>query len=218
MCRLLITIEDTGCGMELDSINDILSNDDKIEKEEIEKVNDLDVDLKITKKIIKLLGGVLLIKSEVNKGSTFTIVLDQKIYKEENDNDIFSSYINKMSNKKRILLVDDKYEELKNISKYIENKDIEVVTSMYGNDAIERIENKELYDLIIMDDEMKPLNAIETYRELKKISKFKIKTIIMIDKNKDFIKEHYIKDYKFKDYILKEDLKSEIDRIIDEYL
>ena len=88
---------------------------------------------------------------------------------------------------------------------------------MYGQECIDKIRSGEKYDLIIMDDEMKPDNALPTLQKLKELKKFNIPVIVMLEKEKDFIKKHYIKDG-FTDYILKDNLNKEINRIIDKYL
>ena len=64
---------------------------------------------------------------------------------------------------------------------------------------------------IILDDEL-DIRAYEVLKELKKESKFKIPVIIMIDKDVEFIKDHFVDDG-FSDYIIKSDLKNELDRI-----
>lgn len=89
---------------------------------------------------------------------------------------------------------------------------------MYGKDIPNKIRNNIKYDLIIIDDEMTPYNAVTIMEELNKEENFKTKVIIMLGINKEFIKEHYIKDYKFKDYIIKRNYKTEIERIINKYL
>ena len=48
------------------------------------------------------------------------------------------------------------------------------------------------------------------------IDKFNIPVIVMLQENKESIKEHYIKDG-FEDYLLIRDLKNELERIINNY-
>ena len=45
VARLLIRIEDTGIGMDLDTINKILDDNQELNKMDIEKLDKLDVDL-----------------------------------------------------------------------------------------------------------------------------------------------------------------------------
>ena len=78
VARLVIKIEDSGVGMSLDKINSILDDNKKLTINEARKLNKLDMDLKATIKVLKLLGGSINIKSKENNGTTFMIVLDQK--------------------------------------------------------------------------------------------------------------------------------------------
>ena len=84
---------------------------------------------------------------------------------------------------------------------------------MYGLDCIDRIRNKQKYDLILMEDEMTPLTGINTLQKLQQIKHFKTPVVIMLEKNKEAIKHHYIEE-RFRDYLLKENIEIELDRII----
>ena len=83
VCRLIIEIEDSGKGMSVEKLNELLKSNSDLEDTDLLKLNNLDVDLKLAFKIIRKLGGFINIKSEENKGSTFTIVIDQKIKQEK---------------------------------------------------------------------------------------------------------------------------------------
>ena len=83
---------------------------------------------------------------------------------------------------------------------------------MFGQDAIDRIKNKEKYDVILIDDEMPLMNGINVLDELVKL-KNKSKKIVLLEKDKLFIAEHYVKDG-FNDYIDKTNLVKELDKKI----
>ena len=55
--------------------------------------------------------------------------------------------------------------------------------------------------LSVVNNELKEETAFEILNKLKQIPKFKIPVIVAIDKEKEFIKEHFINDG-FKDYLL----------------
>ncbi len=214
VCRLIININDTGCGIDIDKINKVLND----EETDI-KSNGIELELNSVKKLINILGGSIFIDS--NKlGIKVSIVLDQRIYETEEikHNKELNNYIKYIGTEKNVLLIDDNYEELNKYAKEIKKYNINVDKSMYGKDILNKIRNKIKYDLIIIDDEMNPYNAVTIMEELNKEENFKTKVIIMIGINKEFIKEHYIKDYKFKDYIIKRNYKTEIERIINKYL
>lgn len=212
ICRLVITISDTGRGMKLDVINDILENEKEISEEDINKLTSLDIDLKLIKKIVEIQGGSLLINSDEN-GSVFTVVLDQEIEQEEK-----SDYINEMakniSNKKRALLIDDDYKELELISHELKTNGLDVIETMYGKDCIDRIQNNETYDYVFIDDDMEKYNAVTTIQELKKLNVKLPKIIVMLSPSSVQIKEHFLQDYPFDDYMIKEEYQQEIERIV----
>lgn len=208
VCRLIIEVSDTGVGMDAYKINEILETDSNLKEEEINKIKDLDVDLKIAKKMIDMLGGSLLIKSEEGEGSTFTIIINQGIV----ENTFKKKTTNILSNKKKCLVICDDVEELEKLSLEMKKNNYLVFTSLYGMDLVKEINNN--YDLIFIDDEMKPHNAVEVMKE---IGKTKEKIVIMLNKDKESIKEHYLNDYPFTDYLLKDNYKEEIKRIKDKY-
>ena len=218
LCRLIIKISDTGKGMSLDQINDILRNNYEFEEDEYEKLDNLHLNLEMAIKLIRILGGNINIKSDVEYGTEITIILDQKVKleeKSETTNNI-NKYTGSLFNNK-VLIVDDNSEELNKIVKILSKGDIPTNIAMYGKECIDKIKSGEKYKIILMDDEMKPDNALPTLEELKKIKKFNIPVIIMINKEKEFIKEHYIKDG-FTDYILKDNMDKELEKIINKYL
>ena len=214
VCRLIININDTGCGIDIDKINKVLEDNEYI-------IDDkkIELDLNSVKRLINILGGSIFIDS--NKlGTKVSIVLDQRIYETEEikHNKELNNYIKYIGTEKNVLLIDDNYEELNKYAKEIKKYNINVDKSMYGKDILNKIRNNIKYDLIIIDDEMTPYNAVTIMEELNKEENFKTKVIIMLGINKEFIKEHYLKDYKFKDYIIKRNYKTEIERIINKYL
>ena len=213
VCRLIIEIEDSGKGMSVEKLNELLKSNSDLEDTDLLKLNSLDVDLKLAFKIIKKLGGFINIKSEENKGSTFTIILDQKI-KQEND-PYYSKYI---FNKKKVIAVSDNLQILKSINTLSNKYDIEFLTTMHGNDLVQRVEDGEVFDLIILEDEMKQTSALAILGKLQEAKKgFNVPTIVMLNKNKESLKDHYVEDG-FNDYLRKENLEEEFDRIIKKYI
>ena len=212
ICRLIITIEDSGKGISIDRVNEILSmNGEDIRiSEENKNLNIIEV-----KKLINILGGSLMIKSDEGKGTTVVITLDQKIVetKETELTKKLENYEQTLQNNKKVLLIDDDEEELDKISKLLEKETIETTSSLIGRDAIEKIRNKNKYDLIILDDELTEITALAILQELKKLSNFKTPVVVMINDNKETIKLEYLKDG-FADTISKSKLETEIERIL----
>ena len=209
MCRLIITVEDSGVGMNVQKVNDILTLDKPLDEKDEARLANMDVDLNITKKIINIIGGSIMIKSEVDKGTEFIVVIDQRIETDKKSN-IKTNY---NDSKKRVLIVDDDLDKL-NIEKelFIKN-DIDAVGTMYGLDVVNKISTGEKFDYIILDDDTVKGSAKSTLDELKEIPKFDIPVIVMLEANKDNIKDKY-KEIGFSDYILKDNLESSITEFI----
>lgn len=217
--RLIINIEDTGCGMSIDKVNAILDDNRELSNEEVEKLDKLDMDLVATIKSIKLLGGSFNIKSEENKGSAFTIVIDQK-YNIKEKTDIMKDidkYSSDVFGRKRVLIVDDDKEELFRISDILSKYNVDINTTMIGRECVDKIKRGEVYNLIIIDDELKNESALETLKELRKIKKFNSCVIVMLSKRKEHFKKYYLEDG-FNDVILKENLVDELKEKIESNL
>ena len=149
-----------------------------------------------------MMNGSLNIKSE--EGNEFTISIDSIIVEPKKE---------EITNETDILFISNNERILKGLEYAFEEYTTNSVMS--GIDAIDLIKSGENYNLIIIDDEMKPISGLETLKRLRK-ENINIPAIIMLDEGKEHIKNHYIKDG-FTDYILKNDIKNEIKRIINKY-
>ena len=216
ICRLIITISDTGTGMSIEEVNNILSlNRDALSDIDLRNRDGDILNLKEVKKLVSLLGGNLMVKSEEKVGTTVSIVLEQKIVesKETEISKKLESYEQSLYKNKRVMVVDDDAKELTKITTWLENHDAEVSGSLFGRDIIEKIASNIKYDLIILDDETSTYSALDVLNELKQNKKFNTPVVVMINDNKEFIKLHYLQDG-FADCIMKSKLESEINRIM----
>ena len=195
ICRLIITIEDSSLPLSLEEINNILDNDKEIDENNI-TIYDIN-------KLINMMNGNLMIKSE--EGNEFLLSIDSKILNPKTE---------EITNDTDILFISNNNKLLKNLeilfNEYTSN------SVLNGIDAIDLIRAGENYNLILIDDVMKPISGLETLKKLRSLD-INIPCIIMLDKDKEHIKNHYIKDG-FIDYILKDDLKNESKRIIKKML
>lgn len=210
IARLIITVEDTGCGMSIDKVNDILNNNKEFSKEELDNLEKINVGIKLANKLVIEMGGILVIKSEENKGTKVTIIIDEQI-KEDSYNKMLEED-NYLRNTK-IAILGDKTRKINKIRDLM--KQYEVKTYLEKEELIEQIKKHEKYDLIILFDDMKP-SGIEVLKSLKEIKGYKTPTVVLLEDNKTSIKEHYIKDG-FTDYLLLSDINEEIKKL-DKYL
>ena len=210
IARLIITVEDTGCGMSIDKVNDILNNNKEFTEEELNNLEKINIGIKLANKLVIEMGGILVIKSEENKGTKVTIIIDERI-KEDNYNKMLEedNYLKNI----KIAILGDKTRKINKIRDIL--KDYEVKTYLEKDELIEQIKKHEKYDLIILFDDMKP-SGIEVLKSLKEIKGYKTPTVVLLEDNKISIKEHYIKDG-FSAYLLLSNINEEVKKL-DKYL
>lgn len=209
VARLIVTVEDSGVGISPDEMESIFYK----RKEEIDGSN-IKNNLYTARKLITLMGGTIIPNSNYGKGTIMKIVLDQKIA--DTSSDKYVKY-ETAYDKKKVLLVDDNISTEKIIKKLIKDTNIELDYVSLGKEALDKIRNKEKYDLILLDEVMDPLDGMTVMKKFKDIRNFKT-TVILLTRNNEYeYNEEYLK-YGFSDYLLKPINKDKLFEIIDKYL
>ena len=216
VCRVIFSIIDSGSGMSIDKINEVLSVTGEFDQKDIENLEKNEFNIILCQKIIKVLGGNLLIKSKTGKGTEVMLTIDQRIYNVDNDNTVLKQYENAIYNSKKVLIVCQDKNITNVLKKKLNESDIGYSVMLYGMDAVDKIKSGKKYDFIIVQDDMKEMSGYTILKEMKKLNKFNTPVIIMLDSIKDNIKEQYIEDG-FKDYILLDNFNEELDRILNKY-
>lgn len=216
VCRLMISVSDSGKGIDIVKINEILSSDTSLTDKELERLSSLDIDLLVINKVVKMLNGTLIIRSEKGKGSEFLIIIDQKI----KNHDIgvmkkVEKYSREVFNHKRVLVIDDDIDTLNRVGKILEDRNYEVIKSSFGQDCMNIIKNSLDIDIILLDDANVDMSALDVLKMLKN-NHVNIPVLVMLSNKKEFMKEHYLNDG-FRDYIIKEKLVSELNKL-DKYV
>lgn len=210
LCRLIIVVKDSGKTIPTKKINEILSQSNVIEDDEKQYLDKLDVDIKLAYKLIKLINGTMYIKSVENKGTEYYITLDQIIKGDKlNSTIMLDKYMKTRGSSKSILIVDDDEKELRQVRTKLESMGYSVSISLFADDCLDRINNNEKYDIILIDDEMPNINGFMLFNKLQETGNDS-KKIVMLDNSKEFIAKHYINDG-FEDYILKNNLIKELE-------
>ena len=217
VCRLIITVIDTGIGMskeKVDSLFKIKNFDDK--KNSIEGAG---LGLLITKRLLDLMGGTIICSSELNKGSKFIVAVDQLIvdgkdsleYKDENIE------VLDVSVPKKILIVDDNELNLKVAVRLLEKYNFKIDAVENGFLAIDKVNQGNTYDLVFLDDMMPNMSGIETLKKLKENPNYKSITIALTANALTGMREHYLENG-FDDYISKPIERGELNKILNRYL
>ena len=157
--------------------------------------------------------GKIVVQSVYGKGSRFTVAVDQRIVNKEVVQQVeIKEEFTDLTGKK-ILVVDDNKLNLKVASKLLEKYHATISTSDSGFEAIERINNGEVYDLILMDDMMPKMSGTETLQKLKQIPNFHIPVVALTANAIAGMREKYIQ-LGFNDYLSKPIEKQELNKVL----
>ena len=183
ICRLIVTIEDSGVGIKSEDINSI-----KINNKSLDKAN----------KLITLMNGTMLISSNYGMGTKVKVIIDQKI------GEVVDSEISKYEetfNNVNILMVDDSEAGIKIIEKILKGTNVKMDSANNGRECLNKIKiNK--YDLILLDEELSQISGMELIGKIKEIRNFDVPVVLLTKDNNYEYNEKYL-SVGFSDYILK---------------
>ena len=80
--NLMITVKDTGIGMSKESVENLFEKFTQADMGRTRKKGGVGLGLAIAQTIVSHMGGFITVKSELDKGSEFRVVIPQKIYDE----------------------------------------------------------------------------------------------------------------------------------------
>ena len=180
VCRLVISVKDSGIGVNAEKLNKIFSQNDDTK---IEDVDSKEMTLDTAKKVVNLIGGTITLRSEKNKGSEFTLIVDQKIASSNDKIDNIINEYKKTEDKIKILLVDDNEEERTLLTKKLGGIS-KLTIAKNGEEGLKRIRNKEKYDVLLIKESMEKLDAYQIIKKAK-ILEFVPDKIIVLADNKE---------------------------------
>lgn len=168
---LLIKIKDTGIGISEEKKEKIFEEFSQ-ENSSIEKrFGGSGLGLSISRRLTQLLKGSISLKSEVGKGSEFTVKIPVKLAALTPEKAAEkSSFSKKDFGEFNILIVDDEESQLSLISELIRSTGMHFQTCKNGKEALKILKNGK-FDLVLTDIQMPVMDGIEFISEAKKDEK-----------------------------------------------
>ena len=218
ICRLVITVEDSGKGMDTEEIKHLFDKEKIYEDEVLKEIDDTKNNLSMLKAIVNLMNGNVLVESNIGVGSKFTVIIDQKVLEEKTKIiKTVEEYEEMYEQNKKIIIVTDREEISKKINKILRKEPYEIEIVTLGQTCLERMRKGIEYDLIIIDESIPKLSSEDTLNKIKDTKCYK-KPVILITKNKEFGSREMYQEKGFKDIIIEPIKKEEIINIIKEYI
>lgn len=179
VCRLVISVKDSGVGVNAEEINKLFKSKEN-EEEILDRVDESDLTLETAKKVVNLIGGTITVRSEKHRGSEFTLIIDQKIDNENSKIDKIIDEYKKTDDKIKILFVSDSEEEQSVYTKKIASYG-KVFYAKNGQECINKIRNKEEYDVLVIKEDMEKLDAYQIIKKIKQMDKDDLNIVLLIN-------------------------------------
>lgn len=215
--KLIISVEDSGRGIKKDSVDKMFTKFQRLDEDRNTTIEGTGLGLAITKQLIELMGGRIIVHTVYGEGSKFTVVLNQRIEKE----DIVQKKKAQTTldlHDVRILLVDDTPLNLKVACKLLERYGAnQLDTCDSGFQCLDKIESGQVYDIILLDDMMPRMSGVETLKKLKEIPGFDIPTIALTANAITGMREKYLADG-FNDFLAKPIDKEQLVLVLNQVL
>ena len=217
ICRLFISVKDTGRGIKPEQVNRLFTKFERLEEDKNTTIEGTGLGLAITKQLVEMMNGNVTVKSTYGEGSEFIAAIDQRTSlnpKEEEKQDI---KVELDLSGKKVLIVDDNEINIKVAKKLLKKYKCIVDSAESGMECLEKVKKGDEYDLIFMDDMMPRMRGTETLIRLKKIEGYKIPTIALTANAVSGMKEKYLREG-FTDYLAKPIDKNELFKILSNYI
>jgi PAS domain S-box-containing protein len=212
---LKFEIVDTGIGIAKNNLSTVFQTFKQEDSSIARKYGGTGLGLSICKGIISSMGGSIELKSEKNKGSTFSFLLKfkKKISKQDPSQPIEKTKI-KMFNNVKILIAEDNQLNQMLIKAILDKESIQYELAENGEQVLEKLKTTN-FDLILMDIQMPIMDGVSATIEIRNNLKSSI-PIIALTANASVSDELKYKEVGMNDHLSKpfkrEDLFNKIKR------
>ncbi|MEM8986791.1 MAG: response regulator [Pseudomonadota bacterium] len=178
---LTVKIEDTGIGIPADKLSSIFEKFEQADTSSSRKYEGTGLGLSITKRIVELLGGSINVKSEVGRGSIFTVTLALPKAR-----DVSQSAGNEdlNLNGKKALIVDDNQVNRRILAEQADDWGVSHRMAVDAADALRLLEETreagERLDFILLDYHMPEMDGEELAKRIKTDAYFGSTPLIML--------------------------------------
>lgn len=174
MSSIMIKVTDTGIGIKREDMSKLFSNFQQVDTKKNREIEGTGLGLSITKNLVEMMNGTITVDSDYGKGSTFTVVIQQKI--EDSSHISVEAAKAAPANEEKntvlyapdakVLIVDDNKVNLKVTAQLLSQYGIKCATADSGKKAIQMVRSA-YYDLVFMDHMMPELDGVDTTKMIR---------------------------------------------------
>ena len=216
---LVIEIQDSGTGISEHEIGNLFRQFEQA-SEGIKQSNGTGLGLALSRELAILMGGNITVESKEGEGSVFTIRVAIKEGKQQAGEDLILKRVIGIDNTKdkyRVLVVDDKEENLRVVVDFLHWVGFETNEASGGEEAIAKFESWSPH-LVLMDIRMPLMDGYEATRRIKATEKGKLTPVIALTASSFEVDWKNNAGFNFQGYIRKPFRESELLHTIAEVL
>ncbi|MES2354048.1 MAG: PAS domain S-box protein [Pseudomonadota bacterium] len=170
LVMLRFNVRDTGIGMNLDQQSRLFVAFTQADSSMTRRFGGTGLGLTISKRLIDLMGGTIEVRSELGKGSHFSVTLPLQVANDQEDAKRLKSALGNL----RFLIVDDNNTSRDYLTKTILAWNWEVESVDSGAQAVELVlaakEKDESYDVILVDWQTPEMDGLSTADAIRKLN------------------------------------------------
>ncbi|WP_455620078.1 response regulator [Eisenbergiella sp.] len=166
--RLRFTVTDTGIGMSEEFMNRLFLPFEQESASTSRKYGGTGLGLSITKNLVTLMGGTITVRSELEKGTVFTVEIDFGV---DRSSQKASSCYHQVLKALKVLVADDDRDCCIHTSLLLKNLGIVSHWVMTGTECVEEVlsaqRTGDIYDVCLIDWKMPDMDGIEVTRRIR---------------------------------------------------
>ncbi|MBR1470546.1 MAG: EAL domain-containing protein [Lachnospiraceae bacterium] len=227
---LKAVVTDTGIGIKEEDIGRLFHKFTRLDISQNKGIEGSGLGLAITYNLLQLMHGEIEARSTYGKGSTFTVMLPQRISRRDAIGDFRKRY--QMNAKERsnyresfhapeaaVLVVDDTPVNHTVLKELLKKTGIRIDSAYSGKECIEMIRHTK-YDLILLDFRMPEMDGIETLRVMKSLGGHENMSTPVVALTANAVagaRENFLKEG-FDDYMIKPVEGGKLEELLIHYL
>ena len=177
--NFIVSVTDTGLGIKKDKLNSVFDRFNKGDNDLTYMYGGTGLGLSISKAYVELMGGAISVESEPKKGSKFYFTIPYTHKKQANNleykadkNKVLDSNRNIDPENFSVLIAEDEDLNFEYLEKVLNDLRItNIKRARDGEKAIKLFEEKQDYNLILMDLKMPKVNGFDAISYIRKINK-----------------------------------------------
>ncbi|MCR5508897.1 MAG: response regulator [Lachnospiraceae bacterium] len=173
---LKISVTDTGIGIKEEDFDLLFKSFSRLDEIKNRHIEGSGLGLMITNQLVSMMNGTIDVKSEYGKGSTFTVMIPQKVTDRAKPGDLaarFKEPVNSAAKAadifsapgKKVLIVDDMKMNILVFRGLLKGTELTIDSALSGVEAI-RMTEKTRYDIIFMDHLMPEMDGVEAFHRI----------------------------------------------------